>query len=59
MALCDDIAEYEMSGGRRVRLTERVTAFHRAGQRNDVEMIYSVRHADGREERLVMAWTLR
>lgn len=53
------IAEYEMSGGRRVKLTERVTAFHRAGQRNDVEMIYNVRHADGREERLVMAWTLR
>jgi len=53
------IAEYAMSGGRQVALTERVTAFHRAEQRNDVEMIYSVTHADGRKERLVMAWTVR
>jgi SAM-dependent methyltransferase len=53
------VAEYEMSGGRRVKLTERVVAFHRAEQRNDVEMIYGVTHLDGREERLVLAWTLR
>lgn len=53
------VAEYDMSAGRRVRLTERVTAFHRAMQQNAVEMIYNVRHADGREERLVMAWSLR
>jgi hypothetical protein len=26
-----------MSGGRKVRLTERVTAFHRAEQRNNVK----------------------
>jgi SAM-dependent methyltransferase len=53
------VAEYEMSGGRRVRLTERVVAFHRAEQCNDVEMIYGVTHPDGRMERLVLAWTLR
>jgi SAM-dependent methyltransferase len=52
-------AEYEMSGGRRVRLAERVTAFHRAEQRNDVEMVYHVTHPDGREERLVMAFPFR
>jgi ubiquinone/menaquinone biosynthesis C-methylase UbiE len=52
-------AVYEMSGGRKVRLTERVTAFHRAEQRNDVEMVYHVTHADGREERLAMAFPFR
>lgn len=52
-------AEYEMSGGRRVRLTERVTAFHRAEQRNEVEMVYNVTHSDGREERLVMSFPFR
>ena len=52
-------AEYFMPDGRRVRLTERVTAFHRAGQVNDVEMIYRVTHADRREERLVMAFPFR
>lgn len=53
------VAEYEMSGGRRVILTEHAVAFHRAEQRNDVEMIYSVAHPDGRKERHVMAWTMR
>jgi SAM-dependent methyltransferase len=53
------IAEYEMPGGRRVALSERVVAFHRAEQRNDVEMIYSVSHPDGRNERLVFAFTVR
>ena len=40
-------------------IAERVAAFHRAEQRNDVEMIFGVTHPDGREERLVFAWTLR
>jgi len=53
------VAEYEMSGGRRVRLAERVVAFHRAEQCNVVEMIYAVTHPDARKERLVLAWTLR
>jgi len=53
------LGEYDMPGGRRVALSERVAAFHRALQRNDVEMIFRVTHADGRQERLVMAWTLR
>jgi SAM-dependent methyltransferase len=52
-------AEYLMPDGRKVRLTERVTAFHRANQVNDVEMIYRVSHTDGREERLVMAFPFR
>jgi ubiquinone/menaquinone biosynthesis C-methylase UbiE len=53
------IAEYEMSEGRKVRLTERVTAFHRAEQVNDVEMVYDVTHGDGRQERLTMAFPFR
>jgi len=53
------LMEYEMPGGRHVALSERVAAYHRAEQRNDVEMIFRVTHADGRQERLVMAWTLR
>ena len=58
--LCErQVAEYEMSEGRKVRLTERVTAFHRAEQVNDVEMIYNVTHADGRQERLTMAFPFR
>jgi SAM-dependent methyltransferase len=53
------VSEYGMSDGRRIALTERAVAFHRAEQCNDVEMIYSVTHPDGRKERLVLAWTLR
>ncbi|HYA97423.1 MAG TPA: class I SAM-dependent methyltransferase [Methylomirabilota bacterium] len=53
------IAEYEMAGGRRVTLTDRVVAFHYARQCNDVEMIYRVKHPDGREERNVFAFTIR
>lgn len=52
-------AEFEMADGRRVRTTDRVTAFHRAEQKNDVEMIFYVRHPDGRTERLVHAFTVR
>ncbi len=53
------LVEYDLPGRRHVALSERVAAFHRGQQRNDVEMIFRVTHADGRQERLVMAWTLR
>jgi SAM-dependent methyltransferase len=53
------LAEYNLADGRHVALSERVAAFHRAEQKNDVEMIFDVRHANGKQERLVMAWTLR
>ena len=53
------IASYRASDGREVRISERIAAFHRAAQQNDVEMIYSVTHPDGRQERLVFAWPLR
>ncbi len=54
------VAEYSMPDGRRVRIMERVTAFHRAEQRNDVEMIFYV--TDATRERgsaSCFAWTLR
>jgi SAM-dependent methyltransferase len=53
------LIEYGLPDGRHVALSERVAAFHRGQQRNDVEMIFRVTHPDGRQERLVMAWTLR
>jgi len=42
-----------------VKISERVAAFHRAEQINDVEMIFSIKTCGGREERLVFAWPLR
>jgi SAM-dependent methyltransferase len=53
------VTEYKTTDGRQVRISERVAAFHRAEQRNDVEMIFSIAHPGGRKERLVFAWTLR
>jgi SAM-dependent methyltransferase len=53
------VTEYKTTDGRKVRISERVAAFHRALQRNDVEMIFSVEHPGGRKERLVFAWPLR
>jgi SAM-dependent methyltransferase len=53
------VTEYKTADGRQVRVAERVAGFHRAEQRNDVEMIFSVTHPGGRQERLVFAWPLR
>jgi len=53
------LMEYALPDGRHVRLSERAAAYHRALQRNDVEMIFDVTHPDQRKERLVMAWALR
>ncbi len=53
------VTEYNTADGRQVKISERVAAFHRAQQINDVEMVFSVKHTGGREERLVFAWPLR
>lgn len=53
------VGEFALPDGRHAVLTERVKAFHRAAQCNEVELIYSVRHPDGRKERLVFAFTVR
>jgi SAM-dependent methyltransferase len=53
------IADYEIAGDRRVRLTERTTAFHRATQCNDVEMAFTVTGPGGEQSRNVFAFTIR
>lgn len=53
------VTEYSTPDGRHVRIMERVAAFHRAEQRNDVEMIFYVTSPDREQQRLVFAWTLR
>lgn len=55
----DAVPEFTLPDGRRVKMRDRVVAFHRAEQRNDVEMTYYVTHPDGRRERLVFAFTVR
>ena len=51
--------EVELPDGRKLRLTQRIAAFHRAEQVNDAELIYKITHPDGRTERLVMAFPVR
>lgn len=55
----DAYEEVKMPDGRKLRLAERVVAYHRAEQVNDVELIYYVTHPEGRTERLVMAFPIR
>jgi SAM-dependent methyltransferase len=52
-------SEVALPNGSRVLLSERTTAFHRARQTNDVELIYTVTHPDGRAERFVFAFAVR
>jgi SAM-dependent methyltransferase len=51
--------EIALPDGRTLRRTNRVTAFHRAEQYNDIELIHYVTHADGSAERLVYAFPMR
>jgi SAM-dependent methyltransferase len=51
--------EFTLPDGRSIRLTDRIVAFHRAAQVNDVEQIFYVTHPDGRVERLVHAFQMR
>jgi SAM-dependent methyltransferase len=53
------LPEINLPDGRKLVQTERTVAFHRAEQRNDVELIHYIKHPDGRQERLVFAFTLR
>lgn len=45
-----------LSGGGTVTVASRIAAYHKDMQYNEVETIYYVRHADGREERLVQSF---
>jgi SAM-dependent methyltransferase len=51
--------EFSVPDGRRVTRRHRMVAHDRFNQINDVELIYYVTHPDGREERLVHAFTMR
>ncbi len=51
--------EVPLPDGRRLQISERTVAFHRAEQRNDVEMYYNVAHPGGRTERHIFAFTIR
>ncbi|MFY9530386.1 MAG: class I SAM-dependent methyltransferase [Candidatus Acidiferrales bacterium] len=51
--------EFTLPDGRCIRLTDRIVAFHRAAQVNDVEQIFYVTHPDGRAERFVHAFRMR
>jgi ubiquinone/menaquinone biosynthesis C-methylase UbiE len=53
------VAEYEMSGNRKVRVFERIAAFHRAEQCNDVETAFEVTQPGGHIHRHVFAFTVR
>jgi len=53
------MAEKRLPDGRRLRLAERIVAYHRAQQRNQMELTYSVTHPDGRTERLVQQLAVR
>src|SRR5262245_61448271 len=52
-------AEFTMPDGRRVVRRQRTVATNRFTQVNDHELIYYVTHPDGRQERLVHAFSLR
>jgi SAM-dependent methyltransferase len=52
-------AEFTLPDGRRVTRRYRITARDFAAQVNHVEMLYEIIHPDGREERLVHAFSMR
>lgn len=47
-----------LDDGRRVRVSDRIAAYHKSEQYNDVEQIYYVHHPDGKEERLVQTFSM-
>jgi len=55
----EDVTEYELPDGRRLRRTHRVAAYHRTEQYNDVELIYYLTGKDGATERIVHAFPFR
>jgi len=52
-------AEFSMPDGRRVVRRQKTVATNRFTQVNDFELIYYVTHPDGRQERLVHAFSMR
>jgi SAM-dependent methyltransferase len=55
----EDVPEYKLPDGRRLRRTGRMARFHRAEQYNEVEIIYYLTDANGTTERIVQAFPFR
>jgi SAM-dependent methyltransferase len=55
----EDMPETALPGGRSLRRANRVSAFHRDQQYNDIEIIYYISYPDGRSERLVQSFPMR
>jgi len=55
----EEVPERTLADGRRFRVSSRVTAFRRAEQINEVELIYHITSADGRAERIVEPLVIR
>jgi len=55
----EDVAEFTLPDGRRLRRTHRLTALHRAEQYNDVELIYYLTDKSGNTERIVEPFPFR
>lgn len=55
----EDTPQTPLPDGRRFRRTNRITAFHRAEQYNEVEFAVYVTHPDGRTERLTDRFAFR
>jgi SAM-dependent methyltransferase len=51
--------EFAAPGGRRVTRCFKIVATDRFAQINDIELIYDVTHADGRQERFIHAFRMR
>ncbi len=52
-------SDLHLADGRRVRVTERTVAYHRAIQVNECELAYYITHPDGRTEKLAHAFRIR
>ncbi len=55
----EDVPEYELPDGRKLRRAGRLTGYHRAEQYNDVELILYLTDIEGNTERLVQAFPMR
>jgi SAM-dependent methyltransferase len=55
----EDIEEFELLDGRRLRRANRLAGFHPTEQYNDVEFIYYLTNPDGSVERIVHAFPMR
>ncbi len=55
----EDFPEVELPDGGKFRRTHRISAFHRAEQYNDVELIFYVTYPSGKTKRLVQAFPFR